>query len=157
MLDVIEVEGDVAVLLLQAAVLGQHVDQPLLLPGHVVEQLAQPGHAGLDLQPLVPVLALYGLGHLVVFDVNGARPDQGHVALEHVEQLAELVKVNVPQGAANPGGDAALLGALLDLFPGAQHHGPELVNLERFAIPAHPRVGVKDRAGRIKLDEHGHQ
>ena len=77
------------------------VEPDAVLPGQVgaSADLPQSGHARLDQQPAGHVLVVPGdLGRQ-----RRPRPDQAHVALEHVDQLRQLVQRPLAQERADPG------------------------------------------------------
>jgi hypothetical protein len=88
-----------------------------------------------------------------------ARPHQPHVALDHVEQLRQLVELGPLEQPADRGAeDVAFVGADqagADLPLGALEHRPEFVDGERAEALADPLAAVEDRARAGQLDEQG--
>ncbi|MCY1293107.1 hypothetical protein D9M70_423550 [compost metagenome] len=66
----------------------------------------------------------------------GAGTHQGHAALQHIEQLRELVDGGATDEAANAGDARIFTGGLLDLGIGMHAHGAEFPHLDDLAVPA---------------------
>src|SRR5687768_2789354 len=118
--------------------------------------LPQAGDARLD----VETAALPGLVLLGLLGQRRTRTDQAHVALEHVEELGQLVHRRRPHPLADPG-DTRVTGDLEDrtvglvhvhelrpLGVGADVHRAQLVEGERPAVLAQARRLVERRADR---------
>ncbi len=98
-----------------------------------------------------------------------ARPDEAHVALEHIPELRKLVEREAPQNSANPR-DARIR---FDLEHRAAHlvqmtdfaetlvrvgdHRAEFVERERAAIESDSLLFEEHRTGRCDLDRDGRQ
>ena len=110
------------------------------------------------------------MAELVLLDLAGqrrARAHHAHVALEHIEELGQLVEGILAQKAAERG-DARVVGdfeqhavALVHVHHvgaallGVADHGAELDAAEDAALLADALGGVEDRARRIQLDGDG--
>ena len=84
-----------------------------------------------------------------------ARADQAHVALEHAEELRQLVDAGHPHEAAHAR-DAVVAGggpARLAVFLGVLPHAAELHDLEGLAVLAHAFLPVEHRAAAVELDD----
>ena len=95
------------------------------------------------------------LKHLDELGTLRARPDEGHLAGEDVEELRELVDGGFPDEAADAG-DARVARdgpALLFVCFGLLHHGAELVHHERLVMKADALLLEDNRARRGELDE----
>lgn len=95
------------------------------------------------------------LKHLDELGALRARPDEGHLAGEDVEELRELVDGGFPDEAADTG-DARVAWdgpALLFVGFGLLHHGAELIHHERLVMKADTLLLEDDRARRGELDE----
>ncbi len=81
----------------------------------------------------------------------GARPDQGHVALQHVEELGQLVDAGPAQQGADAGHAGIATGGLVHHRPVVQHaHGAELVDLERMPVLA--GAGLAEEHGALAVE-----
>ena len=85
------------------------------------------------------------------------RPDDGHVALEDVPQLRQLVDVRSAQQLADRRPPRILLAREHRTRLGFRIlvHRSELVNHERLAVEAHPLLAVEHLAARRQLHQHG--
>ena len=116
--------------------------------------LGPAGHAWADLM-LDHVAWDLLLKHLDELGTLRARPDEGHLAGEDVEELRELVDGGFPDEAADAG-DARVARdgpALLFVCFGLLHHGAELVHHERLVMKADALLLEDNRARRGELDE----
>ena len=107
------------------------------------------GDARLDVEPVQ--LALVVLLDLVA--ERRARPDHRHVAANDVPELRKLVDAQPPQQTARAR-DASI--ALVDgeagpLLLGADHHRPQLQQLEVGPVAAHPGLAVEHRPAVLQL------
>src|SRR5450759_4858934 len=137
---------------------------------HVVERevtapadLPEPGDARQhDVPPPVPFFH-----ELAVSQRQRARPDKAHVALEHTEELGQLVEAQAPQDATGPCdarivthleqhavGFVELLQGALGL-PGVMDHGAKLVEVEGPLTDADALVNEEHRSMRGHLDQGG--
>src|SRR5665647_8902 len=104
---------------------------------------------------------------LTVAQRQRARPDKAHVALEHAEELGQLVEAQTPQDAADAGdprivthfeqravGLVELLQRALGL-PGVMDHGAKLVEVEGPLTDADALVNEEHRSVRRHLDQGG--
>src|SRR5581483_2801916 len=122
--------------------------------------LPQPRHPGQDEVALaVPVLELHEIAQR-----QRPRPDERHLAAQHVQHLRQLVDRVAPQHAADRG-DARVV---LDLEKRPRRlvrrlerglplgcvdvHRPELEHAELALAEADAAVAVEDRPGRVELD-----
>ena len=124
----------------------------------------------------LPVAAQAG-GHIqplpliggILCDLTGqcrARADDAHFALQHIEELGQLVDAGLAQELAHPGDAgvvlhlehrAVLLIALhqvLELLLCVRAHGAELVHLEQLAVASYPLLG-ENGAGTGAVDPDG--
>src|ERR1051326_223966 len=84
------------------------------------------------------------------------RPDQRHVADQHVEQLRDLVDVPAPPPAADAGQPRIV--ALRLRYHGAvveRAHGAEFEDAERLLVEAKAALQEKHRARAVEPDQHG--
>src|SRR5450759_226477 len=137
---------------------------------HVVERqvtapadLPEPGDARQhDVPPPVPFFH-----ELAVSQRQRARSDKAHVALEHTEELGQLVEAQTPQDATDPCdarivthleqhavGFVELLQGALGL-PGVMDHGAKLVEVEGPLTDADALVNEEHRSVRRHLDQGG--
>lgn len=126
--------------------------------------LPQAGQAGQHVELLVVVGR--ERGHLR--GKRGARPDQGHLAAHHVEQLRQLVQARLAEPLAEAGRArvvrhleerAVHLVVRLELGQlgfGIHVHGAELVHPELLAVQADAALLEEHRPRRVQLDQHGH-
>lgn len=141
-------------LLAQAALEGRSV---------AVGGLPQAGDARGDAQQLLLLLVGEVLIQLVARD--GARPDHGQVALEHVEELRHLVDGALSDELAHLCDARVVVDLALDLplvqLPGAQvlahvicigNHAAELKHADHPASPAHALLRVDRKARRLHAD-----
>ena len=115
---------------------------------------AQPVMPGLDLVPQ-HVLRDAVLELLDEIGTLRPRPDDRHVAAQHVPELRQLVEIEAPQPAPDrraarvvrraPRRAGFVLGALV--------HRAELVDLERLAVEPHALLRVEHRTGRRAPDQ----
>ena len=90
---------------------------------------------------------------------QGPGADDGHIALEDVDKLGDLVQAGLAEEPAHLGdagvvlellvlgpllGVAGVLQHFLQDVPGVPDHGAELDELEGLAVEAHPGLGVED-------------
>ncbi len=115
--------------------------------------LSPAGDAGLD------HVLFHVIRHLILeyFDKIRAlrpRPDQGHVALKHIDQLRQFVKAGFTQETAKPGSPffARLRPNRTGFGFGIHRHRAELQHVERTVVPANPFLPIKHRAWRTQLD-----
>ena len=95
------------------------------------------------------------LKHLDELGTLRARPDEGHLAGEDVEELRKLVDGGFPDEAADAG-DARVAWdgpALLFVCFGLLHHGAELIHHKRLVMKTDTLLLEDDRARRGELDE----
>lgn len=122
------------------------------------------GDAGLDL-----VIQLQSAVHLQLPGHQRPGADDGHIALEDVDELGHLVQAGLAQQVAHLGDAGVVLeflvflpllgvGRVLQHFlqnlPGVPDHGAEFDELEGLAVQAHPGLGVEDRL-RIPGEQEG--
>jgi len=95
-------------------------------------------------------------------DQLGARPDEAHVAGEHVGELRQLVEAPAPQQRAEAGVAGVVLPLVADppldldghlAATAVRVHGPELPDPEHVPVPPDPALAVEDR--RPEGDQHG--
>src|SRR5690606_5751929 len=122
--------------------------------------LPQAGQAGAYLQSL-------GLPQLVCVrrERGGARANQAHVPLQHIEELRKLVQARLAQELPDAG-DARVVHDL-EVRPGEMvevrvlflqllsvlEHRPELVHREAFTVHTGALLLEDHRAGRVQLDD----
>ena len=76
----------------------------------------------------------------------GTRPDQGHVAAEHVPELGHLVEVGAPEDPPHLRDPVVASGRpLRSVALGVDPHRPQLQDLERIAVLAEALLAVEDR------------
>ena len=81
-----------------------------------------------------------------------ARPDQGHLAAQHVDQLRQLVQAGAAQPASDRG-DPRVVGARLhEPRAGVVAHGAELQQLEHIVVEALARLAEQGGTGRVQPD-----
>src|SRR5215203_6433710 len=121
----------------------------------IAAQLRPTGDPGLDQQ--APGLEGNGsLEHAHELRPLRARSDQGHLALQHVPELRELVEVRPAQEAADVR-DAWVVLLCIDGPAGRLRvllHGAELVHREERAAFADASLPVDDAPGRTPHEEH---
>ena len=84
-----------------------------------------------------------------------ARPDQAHVAAQHVVELRQLVQVPLAQETAEAGDPGIARRADVRAHPvGAHHHGAELQDVEALPVQGHPLLTVERGAGRDPFGHH---
>ncbi|MNR39620.1 hypothetical protein D3C85_1578440 [compost metagenome] len=76
-----------------------------------------------------------------------ARADQGHAALQHVDELRQFVDGGAADEAADGGDARVFAGGLLDLLVVVHAHRAELVDLDHLTVPAVALLLEQDRAG----------
>ena len=132
------------------------------------ENLPEAGDAGPEVEP-PPGPA----GHVLVLgEDDRARPDERHLALQHVEELRQLVEAGAPQEGADPS-DARIVRDLEHpriatgrevhvqvrelVLPrlGVGGHRPELEDPEDLLRPAATRLAEEHRPLRVELDHDG--
>ena len=86
-----------------------------------------------------------------------ARPDQAHVAPEHIEELRQLVQLGVAEERAQPGDPGVVPHRQRAALLGAGRHGAELVDRERLEMPADPFLFEEHRPLAVQLDRDRHQ
>lgn len=131
--------------------------------GVAVGGLPQAGDAGGDAQQLLLLLIGEVLLQLVARD--GARADDGQVALEHVEELRHLVDGALADEVAHIGDARVVVDLALDLplvqLLGAQvlvyvvgvgDHAAQLKHADHPASPAHAFLRVDRAARRLRAD-----
>src|ERR1700730_9463366 len=83
----------------------------------------------------------------VVCDGMGARPDQGHAAVEHIEQLRQFIDACPAQPFANAGYTAVDCSGLNNRRPVLHdEHGSKLVNRKAPAIETAAFLPEEDRS-----------
>ncbi len=111
------------------------------------------GQAGLDLQTEVK---LRNDLTVVLRQMGTFRPgaDDGHIPLENVEKLGQLVKMDVSKHLAH-GSDAVIILAGHDVFAVLllDPHTAEFDDLEDFAVPGQALLGEEHGAAVIELDQ----
>src|SRR5882762_4929035 len=128
------------------------------LPAQTVD-LRQPGDARPDFVPDHVALDQAAV-HLVVRHGVGARADDAHAALEHVEKLGQLVERELPQKRAETGYAPVVARGLLDDISIFEHgHRAELVDDDLLAVESVAALLEQRRPGRAQLyadcnDEH---
>ena len=89
----------------------------------------------------------------------GPRPHDGHISLEHIDELRQFVERGAAHERAEPGG--SLLARLRPYGAGSgfgvHGHGAKLQHVERASVQPHPVLFVKHRAGRGQLYADGEQ
>ena len=102
--------------------------------------------SGGDVQPLALVVAV----QLYLPGQCGARPHDAHIALQHVEQLWQLVQTGLAQKTSHPGNAGVALDLehravhlvlaqqLIQLLLGVRAHGAKLIQPEQLAVPSYP-------------------
>src|SRR5262245_56379514 len=85
----------------------------------------------------------------------GARPNEAHVAFEHVPELRRLVNVPFSHKSANSKPARIIFCGPADLpvFFRIQSHTANLQHLEGLAIPAESSLAIEDRSGRFEIDQ----
>ncbi len=144
------------------------VEPDLLVEGELgaASDLPEAGQAGGNLQT-----ASIFVGVKLDFARQG-RPgaDEGHIALEDIDQLGQLVEAGAAEDAAE-GGDSRValhfegagvdvlveLGELVLEAVGVADHGAELVEAEDAFVLTDPVVSVEDRAAILQPDDQGDQ
>ena len=121
----------------------------------VAVDLGPAGDAGLDL--VADHVALDQVAvHLVVRHGVGARADDAHAALQHVDELGQFVQRVLAQEGADAGDPGIALLRLADLFAVFAHaHGAELVDQDLLAVEPVAALLEYHRPGRIQLDGNG--
>jgi hypothetical protein len=121
-------------------------------PGSAVD-LGPAGYAGAQIQAAE-------LARRVELDLcrqGRARPDDAHIASQHVEEVRQLVEREAAQEPPDAG-DAWVLGrhrgADADRV-GAPPHGAQLEHLEDHAVPSDPTLAVEHRPAGGELDGDG--
>src|SRR5579859_4477624 len=117
--------------------------------------LGPAGDPGFD--PVAVLVAGY-LAHEALDELGPLRPrpDQAHVAAEHVQQLGELVQGGVAQEAPDRGAPVLAFDAAGRRARGGHEraprrggaHGAELEDVEHVAVTAHPPLAEQDGTGR---------
>lgn len=103
------------------------------------------GHIGVDFVGVVIVVG------------NGVGPwaNQGHVALQDVEQLRQFVNRRAADKAANTGDARVFTGGLFNLLAVVGTHGAELPDVNHFAVPAVALLFEQYRPGGRLFDGNG--
>ena len=118
-------------------------------PGATVD-LGPAGHAGAQIEP--PALT-----RRVELDLGGqgrARPDDPHLAAQHVDQVGQLVErvaTEEPADTRHPGVVGRHRRADSDRV-GSLPHRPQLVELEDPTVPADAALAIEDRPRRLQPD-----
>src|SRR5947207_2635982 len=140
---------------------GLHLVERIGLPAQTVD-LSQPGDSRPDLVPDHVALDQAAV-HLVVRHRVGARADDAHAALEHIEKLRQLVERGLPQKRAEAGYAPVVARGLLDHIPIFENgHRAELVDDDLLAVESVAELLEQYRPGRSQLyadrdDKHDRQ
>src|ERR1700730_15218631 len=93
----------------------------------------------------------------VVRDSMGARPDQGHAAVEHIEQLRQFIDARPAQPFANAGYTAVVCLGLNNRRPVLHDaHGSKLANLKAPAIEAAASLPEQYRSRSTECEGYRH-
>src|ERR1700730_9167364 len=110
------------------------------------------GQSRLDAPP-ERVIPNYLIELAVVCDGMGARSDQRHAAVEHIEQLRQFIDACPAQPFADAGYTAVDWSGLDNRRPVLHNaHGSKLGNRKATAIEATALLPEKDRSGRVQFD-----
>ena len=113
--------------------------------------LGQAGHTRLHRVAHRILAAFHGEEHIVFCHV-GARPDDGHVTEQNVEELRHFIDAELPHQPATSE-DTRVIGTSLDAFSAViDRHGAEFIDPELLALKTGPHLRKYHRPAHFNLN-----
>lgn len=130
-----------------------HIQPEFLLPGDRVAavDLRKPRETGTD----IVAMALLGIVAGQVLHQQGPGADDGHIALEDVPKLRQLVKAGGAEGAAELR-QAQLVGQQLAVFVPRVRHGAEFIHFEYLLVLTGALLTENDGTAQLCPHQNGH-
>jgi hypothetical protein len=86
-----------------------------------------------------------------------ARPDNAHIARQHIEKLRQLIDIRSAQKISDAGNACVVFSGLPAVGFGVYDHGPEFYARKTFAETAHPSLPEKYRSAGRQFNKNGQQ